>query len=249
MSVHAITEQDKSSLFEQVAVFLFNHIQNLPADPIGQKSSVPTSERPIVLGLCGGRSIVGLLEAMAQSAKTLPVEYWRRLQFFMVDERVVPKEHEDSNYRLVHELFLSKAVSKGLLVESQLHPFRPQLALEDAGIASYQAELAEFGGRYDIVFLGVGEDAHVAALFPDGVWVNEQENDFVVFDDSPKPPPRRMSCTPRLLRRADLGVGLFVGEGKREALERFQSDTEPLSSCPVKILRELPEALLVSDLI
>lgn len=233
--MRAIFEQDKQQLFGQAAQEIFDKITSLPS-------------RPVVLAVCGGRSIVGLLEAMARQPQGMPESDWRRLQWFMVDERLVPLDHEDSNYRLVHELFFSDAVERGLLLEEQLHPFRCRPELPDCGASEYEAELAEYGGSFDIACLGAGEDGHVAGMFPGGPWLEQPEKQFIVFDNSPKPPAERMTCTPALLRRSGLVLGLFVGEGKRDALDRFHRKDLTIAECPAKILLDVPESLLISDL-
>ena len=85
--------------------------------------------------------------------------------------------------------------------------------------------LAEHGFRYDIILLSSGEDGHVGALYPDHHSVADQHHGFIVMDDSPKPPPERMTSSLSLMQTAEVALLLFVGEAKREAYERFNDPT------------------------
>ncbi len=195
----------------------------------------------IVFGLCGGRSIVGILNALKEQQQLISPTTWRKLQFFMVDERRVKITDDDSNYRGVYELFLKDAVATGLIKKKQLHPFET-----DAN--DYQRALGKFGGKFDVVILGVGEDGHVAGLFP-GHWAFESDYEgFISFDDSPKLPPFRITATKNLLKKSTFGIGLFIGESKKEAFLSFQNDNISLEQCPAKLLYELENALVVSDI-
>jgi len=235
MASTEIIHTDHALLFTELSTLLFENISQC-------------SGEYVVIGLCGGRSIVGLLKTMAEKKDELAPEQWARLQFFMVDERLVGLDDEYSNFKQVNELFLAEAVSSGLLREDQIHPFYFDSSVEDKGLAAYQEEFVAYGGRFDIVFLGVGEDAHVAALFPNGVWTKEESQYFLSFDDSPKPPSGRMSSSPNLVRQASLVVALFIGEGKKDALLRYRDSSLSLEDCPVKLIDQVQHSVLASDL-
>lgn len=235
MSVQEFVSADRDELFARLTTALFEKIRNNPKEHI-------------VLGICGGRSIVGVLQAMAARRDELEVSVWRKLQIFSVDERVVPLDHEDSNFRLVHENFLREAVESDLLTEDQLHPFEAEVSTADVKAAEYGRLLDSFGGCFDIVFLGVGEDGHVAALFPDAAWTSSDESRFLTMTESPKPPANRMSASRELITRSGVAVGLFLGEAKRDALRCYR-DTEILESqCPVKMINAVEEVIIVRDI-
>ena len=71
---------------------------------------------------------------------------------------------------------------------------------------------------------------------------------FIVMDDSPKPPPNRMSMSRRLLLKAQVAVLLMLGEGKRQAYENFNDDSLDNRSCPAKLIEAINESYLVTDL-
>ena len=85
----------------------------------------------------------------------------------------------------------------------------------------YERVLAEHGFRYDIILLSSGEDGHVGALYPHHHSFADRHHGFIVMDDSPKPPPERMTSSLSLMQTAEAAVLLFVGEAKREAYAKF----------------------------
>lgn len=115
---------------------------------------------PFRIALSGGSTPRRLYSLLLD--RPLP---WERLRLFLGDERAVPSDHPDSNYRMVRETLLSGPV----LRPEQVHRWPTELG-PDAAAAVYAGLLAlEFAGdlpRFDLVLLGMGEDGHTASLFP-----------------------------------------------------------------------------------
>src|SRR5262249_23838998 len=96
---------------------------------------------------------------------------WRRAHWFLGDERFVPHDHPDSNYRMVREALFSRVP----VPAANIHAIRTeQLTPEQAALA-YESTLKEFYGTdtldpgqhlFDVTLLGIGEDGHTASLFP-----------------------------------------------------------------------------------
>ena len=104
------------------------------------KKSIDKIEKDyVVLGVPGGRSAAEIFEALKKEDIS-----WDKVHVFMVDERLVPEDHEDSNFRLVKE-HLAEA-----LPEENVHPYNE----------NYEQELKKYGGAYDIILLSSGEDGH-----------------------------------------------------------------------------------------
>ena len=204
-----------------------------------------STQEQIAFGLCGGRSIVTVLEGLA--GIELGAEIWGKIRFFMIDERLVPLDHEESNFRLVSELCLNRLLSDKLIQESQLYPFAVDKS-EDAALAEYQASLESFGGKFDVAFLGVGEDAHVAALFPEHHSFKNDAEYFITLSDSPKPPPQRVTASRNLIARSSAAFALFFGEGKREAFEKFNDPGVEVEECPAKLINDVECGFVLSDL-
>lgn len=203
---------------------------------------------PIVVGLCGGRSVVGLLSALERESSNQPKELLGRVQFFMVDERLVPLTDEQSNFGGLKKLLFDALVEKGVVSERQLHPFITQTGSSDFGCGSYLRELEAFGGKFTIVVLGVGEDGHVAGLFPNHVTLQETGTRFLHFHDSPKPPADRMTASAALITGTELSIILALGEGKREAWNTFRDDGVTVAACPAKLATKADSCLVVTDL-
>ena len=203
---------------------------------------------PLTIGLCGGRSVVGLVSALEKESRSQPRDLLRRLQFFMVDERLVPLTDEQSNFGGLKKLLFDKLVEEGTVQASQLHPFVTDSSRDDRGCADYGDELNRFGGRFTIVVLGVGEDGHIAGLFPQHPVLKKTEAAFFPFFDSPKPPSGRMTAGAALVTGADLSVLLLLGEGKRAAWNTFRSGSATASECPALLATRARECIVVTDL-
>lgn len=207
------------------------------------------SGAPLTVGLCGGRSVVGLLSALEQESHKQPQDLLTRVQFFMVDERLVPLTDDQSNYGGLKKLLFDKLTAEKTISESQLHPFVPDSSAPDFGCAAYGAELGRFGGRFTVVVLGVGEDGHVAGLFPRHPVLERLEPAFFSFMDSPKPPPARMTAGKALITGASLSMVLLLGEGKRDAWTVFRAGAASPSECPALLAREARGCIVVTDLL
>jgi 6-phosphogluconolactonase len=170
---------------------------------------------------------------------------WSRTAFFQADERAVPPDHPDSNYRLARELWLDPA---GVPASSVHRMPADDPDLERAALA-YEALLARtLGGppRLDLALLGMGPDGHVCSLFPGHPLLDERVRLVAAIDDAPKPPPRRMTLTLPMLWSAELLVVAALGEAKAEALRDALED--PASALPVaQAVRGARRAVLLLD--
>ena len=107
---------------------------------------------------------------------------WSRVHLFWGDERCVPPDHPDSNFRMVREALLTKIQIPNKNIHRMLGEREPAEAA-----AAYEAELKEFFGaerggwpRFDLIFLGLGEDGHTASLFPGTAALEENEHPVAV---------------------------------------------------------------------
>lgn len=236
MIQHLSARSDLAATMSAVARRILDVVQAQPADVT-----------PVV-GLCGGRSVGALLGALSTELQHRRHDVVRRLQLFMVDERLVPLTDAQSNYGALARESFDPLVAAGVLRRDQLHPFVADPTASDHGCGGYTREFNQYGGRFTVVVLGVGEDGHVAGLFPRHPVLQRAEPVFFSFYDSPKPPAGRMTAGLTLVRGAQLGVVLALGEGKREAWQRMLQAKTELEECPAVLVRELPEALVVTDL-
>lgn len=235
MALLEIKQSDGLKLFAEVAARM------------GQFLESQSGKEQIVVALPGGRSVVKLLDAMLPVLTALSQSVRAKLQFFMVDERVVEISSPDSNFKMLDELFYQKAVADKLITQAQLHPFKISSEPIEDTLKSYGEKLSNFGGVFDLTILGVGEDAHVAGLFPNHHSVRNTDTQFITFKDSPKLPPYRMTASRKLVESSQMAVGLFIGEAKRDALELFRKE-DSVENCPAAVLKKLPFGVLATDL-
>ena len=128
------------------------------------------------VALAGGSTPRALYRALADTAALRSHVPWNRMHFFWGDERHVPPDHADSNYRMVHETLLENVPVN----PEQIHRIRAEQP--DAGEAAraYDAEILKTlphdaaPPRFDLILLGLGNDGHTASLFPDTPALLEQ---------------------------------------------------------------------------
>ena len=194
------------------------------------------AEQPVVhVCLTGGSSGINLLRVTADSPRLAEVS-WSRVHFWWGDDRYVPADHTDRNALQAEQALVAGLVEFFGLPEENVHPLPPQgvfTNIEDAAGAA-ATELAEFGieGRefpvFDICFLGVGPDGHVASLFPGHATVRESERSVITELDSPKPPPERISLTMPVLNASTRVWFVLAGADKSSALGLALAGANPL---------------------
>jgi 6-phosphogluconolactonase len=144
-------------------------------------------------------------------------------QVFYADERAVPLDHPDSN----HALCKAHLFSQIPLPKSNIHPLDPNFLddLEELSDA-YEKELVrEFAQKdsarfpiFDLIFLGMGGDGHTASLFPGHELLSEDLRWVAYIEDSPKPPPKRITLTFPVINHATRVVFVAAGGDKAEVL-------------------------------
>jgi 6-phosphogluconolactonase len=165
------------------------------------------------LVLAGGTTPRGCYEHLAR----LDVE-WGRVTVLFGDERCVPSDHPDSNYRMAREALLDKAAP------ATVHRMPAELG-PDEGARLY-TEVVAYVSPLDVVVLGIGEDGHTASLFP-GHAALEADALVIGIRDSPKPPPKRVTLTLKTLRAARHVIILATGAGKADAVARAKRGEVP----------------------
>lgn len=171
--------------------------------------------------LTGGSIGIAVLASINSSPARDTID-WSRVNFWWGDERWLAAGSDERNDTQAREALLDHiAVPAG-----NVHPFAATdsgLSLEEAADA-YAADLAEnaSGGalwpRFDITFLGVGPDGHIASLFPDRSGIGETEKTVISVTNSPKPPPERLSLTRPVLNASERIWLVLAGADKASAL-------------------------------
>lgn len=201
-------------------------------------------ERGAFSVVVSGGSLIKSLRKLVEPPYLDSVE-WDKWHVFWVDERVVPKDHADSNYKLANDGFLSKvpippgnvyAINDALSAEGAADDYETCLKqLVKSKVVDYSA--AEGVPKFDLMLLGMGPDGHVASLFPGHPLLNEKERWVTFIKDSPKPPPERITFTFPVIN-ASANIALVVtGAGKAGPVARaFGSDQAGSDLLPVQML-------------
>jgi 6-phosphogluconolactonase len=188
------------------------------------------------VALSGGRTPARTYELLARSAET-----WQSVHVWFADERCVAPQDEQSNFRLARELLLDPAG----IDSSRVHRMRGELG-PDEGAALYADELLTGLPReahshngaaqpvLDVIVLGIGEDGHVASLFPDAPTLADHAATCLGVRDSPKPPPQRITLSLSVLQAARRCVLLATGAEKAVALAAMLG--EPTAHVPASLL-------------
>ena len=141
---------------------------------------------------------------------------WTGVEVFQVDERCVPPDHEQSNYRMIRAALRGPAL---------IHRMRGELAPEEAA-ALYEDELAD--APLDVIQRGMGADGHTASLFP-GLPLPVSRGGWVGSIWVPVQSQHRITLMPAVLEQARVTLCLVTGADKAEALHavlRGPRDTE-----------------------
>ena len=175
------------------------------------------------VALAGGSTPKATYEALARDyADKLD---WSRVHVFFGDERTVPPDHEDSNYRMAQRALLSRVPVGGV------HRMRGESPPAEAATA-YEEELRGYFGSdgspgLDLILLGLGEDGHTASLFPETSALDVADR-WVVANPVLKLETTRLTLTVPVINAAKAVTFLVAGEGKAGALrEILEGDAAP----------------------
>ncbi len=191
------------------------------------------------LALSGGTTPGRTYELLAETPDALAdTELW------FADERCVAPDDPESNYRLAREKLLEPAH----IPASRIHRTHGELGPRE-GASRYAQELAARLGAdavLDLVILGIGPDGHVASLFPGASTLDAPEHDLCLgVEDSPKPPPKRITLSLPVLRAARGCLLLATGASKADAVSAMLG--EPDRHVPASLLRRERLTVILDD--
>jgi 6-phosphogluconolactonase len=200
------------------------------------------SRGPFTVALSGGSTPKALYSLLASPPYVNQVP-WEIVNLFWGDERCVPPDHKDSNYRMTKEAMLSKVPldeSQIFRIEGELDP---QIAAE-----KYSQVLQDFFGglpRFDLVYLGMGDDGHTASLFPGTTALHDSEH-TVVANWVEKFNTYRVTLTAKVINNAALVNFLIVGDSKTKVLKEVLEGPADLNKLPSQLIRPANGQLLWS---
>ncbi|GMR04612.1 MAG: 6-phosphogluconolactonase [Thermodesulfobacteriota bacterium] len=169
------------------------------------------------VALSGGRTPAPLYECLCSQETREKID-WARVNFFWGDERCVPPDDAESNFRMAKEKLLNKLN----IPEENIHRIKGELG--EQGAHEYEEELKAFfqlgAGqmpRFDLVLLGMGGDGHIASLFPGGTAVSEEVS-MVAAQYVEKLKALRITLTPPVITSARNIIFLVKGREKSPTL-------------------------------
>lgn len=164
---------------------------------------------------------------------------WSAWRLFWADERCVPLDHPDSNFRLARQYLFNQVK----IPVAQIYPlddsFEPDITAK-----AYEAVLKQQfqpkpgrPPRFDLILLGIGEDGHTASLFPRHPLLEESTRWVAPLFDSPKPPPERITLTLPVINQARHVAFVTAGAGKADILAQVLAPDNPAEKLPVQLVR------------
>jgi 6-phosphogluconolactonase len=174
--------------------------------------------------LTGGNSAALLYAALARHPNFHKIS---RVSYYFGDERCVPPTHVDSNFRLVMHTLFSSGVPDGCFMH-RMHADSVDL---DKAADDYAMKLPD---RIDVLLLGVGEDGHIASLFPRCSALYDDRR--VVPIMRPKPPSQRLTITPSVIKGARYTFVLAPGPAKLAVLNEALSLPYDIDAFPVRMI-------------
>ena len=188
--------------------------------------------------LTGGQTPRRLYELLADRSRPWRARIdWARIHVFWGDERHVPPEHADSNFGMAQRALLAHVP----VPATQVHRMRGELADAAEAAREYDEKLQGIVSSplFDVMLLGLGEDAHIASIFPGSR----------LLHDAPAPGSRvaavwvehlrawRITLTPPALLDARAIVMLVAGAGKAAAVSAALDEPEDVKRWPAQLLR------------
>jgi 6-phosphogluconolactonase len=195
------------------------------------RSAVAARGQALIV-LTGGGNGIGLLRHLAGAGQQID---WSKVQLFWGDDRYVPEDDDERNEKQARDALLDHVD----IPESHVHPmpasdgeFGTDL---DAAALAYEQLLAANAGPgdpapdFDVHLLGMGPEGHINSLFPDTPAVRETTRMVVAVDDSPKPPPQRITLTLPAIQRSREVWMMVSGAGKADAVAAAIGGADPVA--------------------
>jgi 6-phosphogluconolactonase len=199
-----------------------------PADVARAAAQLWVNLKPRFVALSGGSTPRALYELLSDPREPFREQIaWDKTHFFFTDERHVPPDHRDSNYRMVNEAMFSRVP----VPQQNVHRIPAEKAVAQDAADAYQSDLRDLFGEaipaFDLILLGLGEEGHTASLFPHSPALNETAR-LVAAPWVEKLHAYRITMTLPVLNNGKSVVFLVTGASKAAILrEVIKNNKEP----------------------
>jgi 6-phosphogluconolactonase len=190
------------------------------------------------VALSGGSTPKKLYALLADEPALRDAVPWDKVHLFWGDERYVPADHPDSNFRMTREAMLDKLA----MPAANVHRIATEQPPAEAA-AAYERHLRDFFGladgqfpRFDLVYLGMGPDGHTASLFP-GTWAVRETKAIVAWPWVDKFSTYRITLTPPAINAAARVAFLIGGKDKTERLREVREGPHEPDRLPSQTVR------------
>ncbi|WHU49581.1 6-phosphogluconolactonase [Gordonia sp. L191] len=179
--------------------------------------------------LTGGSNGIAILASLAADSGGID---WSKVDIYWGDDRFVPTDDPERNYGQARDALLDHVP----VDPARVHPMAPSDGEFgddiDAAAADYAATLlanagADVSPHFDLHLLGMGGEGHINSLFPHTAATAETQKTVVAVEDSPKPPPRRITLTLPVVNRSKAVWFLVAGEDKAQAVAAAHAGADP----------------------
>jgi 6-phosphogluconolactonase len=187
------------------------------------------------LALSGGNTPKKLYALLASEPYRSQIN-WALVEVFWSDERNVPPDSSDCNYKLADDVLLNLVP----IPATQIHRIRGEQEDRDAASLAYEQEMRKVFNtngvpHFDLIQLGMGPEGHTASLFPHQPSLHETQR-LIMPVSVPKPPPPRLTFTPPLLNAAIHILFLVTGADKAEAVQEVIEGVHNPEEYPAQIV-------------
>lgn len=198
---------------------------------VGAITSAVATRGSAHIVLTGGGTGIALLEHVREHGLDIT---WPKVHLFWGDERFVPHDDDERNFKQAYEALLES-------IDIPAENVHPMAASDgefgtdiEAAAHAYERMLAELAPAgeptpvFDVHLLGMGGEGHVNSLFPDTPAVRESSRMVLAVTDSPKPPPQRITLTLPAIRRSRQVWLVVGGAAKAEAVAAAVNGADPV---------------------
>jgi 6-phosphogluconolactonase len=189
------------------------------------------------VALSGGKTPSTLYEKLSKM-KDLP---WDKTHIFMVDERFVPYNDENNNYRMINETFLRHVN----IPAKNVHPILTTEITPGDSVLKYEEDLNTFFRsvpEFDLVLLGIGDDGHTASLFPGSPSLKETGNPVIAVQPAGKIRSDRITLTFPAINNSENIIFLASGAGKANTIKKVLESKK--SRLPAAMVSPLKGSLI-----